>query len=173
MAFDLTEQTLARIDQFISRYPQKRSALMMILHEIQKEKGHLSLESQEWVAEKLGLTPIQVREVVTFYPFYREHPIGKRLIRVCRTLSCALNGSYRICDQFKQEFDTDLNVISPDGRVTIEFAECLASCGTAPVAMVDDDLYESLDEAKVKALCDEIRANTAAWAAEPSATGAP
>lgn len=168
MAFEPTEETLARIDHLISRYPQKRSALLMILHEIQKEAGFLSLESQEWVAEKLGLTPIQVREVVTFYPFYREHPIGKRLIRVCRTLSCALNGSYRICDQFKKEFDVDLNAISPDGRVTIEFAECLASCGTAPVVMVDDDLYETLDEAKVKALCEEIRASTPACAEEPS-----
>lgn len=162
MAFELTDQTLAQIDRLIPRYPQKRSALLMILHEIQREKGHLSLEAQEWVAEKLELTPIQVREVVTFYPFYREHPIGKRHIRVCRTLSCALNGSYKVCDSIKREFDTELDAISPDGRVTVEFAECLASCGTAPVVMVDDDLYENLDEAKVKALCDKIKAETPA-----------
>jgi NADH-quinone oxidoreductase subunit E len=169
MAFELTEQTLAQIDRLIPRYPQKRSALMMILHEIQKEKGYLSLESQEWVAEKLELTPIQVREVVTFYPFYREHPIGKRLIRVCRTLSCALNGGYRVCDAFKSEFNTELNEISPDGRVTIEFAECLASCGTGPVAMVDDDLYENLDAAKVHELCEAIKADTAAVNCESTA----
>ncbi|MEY3001114.1 MAG: hypothetical protein RL648_1328 [Verrucomicrobiota bacterium] len=169
MPFELTEQTLAEIDRLIPRYPQKRSALMMILHAIQKEKGYLSLESQEWVAEKLELTPIQVREVVTFYPFYREHPIGKRLIRVCRTLSCALNGSYQICDHFKKEFDVELNAVSSDGRVTIEFAECLASCGTAPVAMVDDDLFENLDESKVKALCAEIRAATPATPVEREA----
>ena len=103
-----------------------------------------------------------MREVVTFYPFFREHAVGKRLIRVCRTLSCALNGGYKVCDRFKQEFDCELNEVSPDGRVTIEFAECLASCGSGPVAMVDDDLVEHLDEAKVKELCDRIKAETPA-----------
>ncbi|NBD39287.1 MAG: NAD(P)H-dependent oxidoreductase subunit E [Verrucomicrobia bacterium] len=159
---DLSKETLTYIDEVIPRYPQKRSAIMMILHAIQKEKGCLSLEAQEWVAEKLELTPIQVREVVTFYPFYREHPIGKRQIRVCRTLSCALNGGYRICEAFKKAFDTELDAISPDGRVTVEFAECLACCGTAPVAMIDDTLYENLTVEKVKDLCEEIKKETPA-----------
>jgi NADH-quinone oxidoreductase subunit E len=162
MAFELSPETLSYIEKVIPRYPQKRSAIMMILHAIQKEKGYLSLEAQKWVAEKLELQPIQVREVVTFYPFYREHPIGKRHIRVCRTLSCALNGSYKICDQFKKEFDTELDDISPDGRVTIEFAECLASCGTAPVAMVDNKLYENLNEEQVEAICEQIKKETPA-----------
>jgi NADH-quinone oxidoreductase subunit E len=162
MAIDLKPETLQEIEAVIPRYPEKRSALMPILHAIQSDIGHLPLEAQEWVAEKLGLTPIQVREVVTFYPYYREHPIGKRYIRVCRTLSCALNGGYKICDRFKQEFDSELNAISPDGRVTIEFAECLASCGSAPVAMIDDDLYENLTDEKVHALCEKIKAETPA-----------
>jgi len=162
MAFELSKESLDYIDAVIPRYPQRRSAMMPILHRIQKEKGYISLEAQEWVADKIGVTPIKVREVVTFYPFYREHPIGKRYIRVCRTLSCALNGAYKICDQFKAAFDTELNAVSPDGRVTIEFAECLASCGTAPVAMVDDELHENLDEAKVSALCERIKAETPA-----------
>lgn len=157
MAFELSQETQDYIDQVVPRYPEKRSSIMMILHAIQKEKGCLSLEAQEWVAEKLGLTPIQVREVVTFYPFYREKPIGKRHIRVCRTLSCALNGGYKVCDTFKKEFNAGLDEISPDGEVTIEFAECLASCGTAPVAMVDDELYENLNEEQVKAICEQIK----------------
>jgi NADH-quinone oxidoreductase subunit E len=162
MAFELSTKTQEYIDNVIPRYPEKRSAIMMILHAIQKEKGYLSLESQEWVAEKLELTPIQVREVVSFYPFYREKPIGKRHIRVCRTLSCALNGGYAICDRFKEAFETELDEISPDGRVTIEFAECLASCGTAPVAMVDDKLYENLNEEQVEAICEKIKEETPA-----------
>lgn len=171
MDIDLSKETLTYIDEVIPRYPQKRSAIMMILHAIQKEKGHLSLEAQEWVAEKLELTPIQVREVVTFYPFYREHPIGKRQIRVCRTLSCALNGGYKICEAFKEEFNTELDDISPDGRVTIEFAECLACCGTAPVAMVDDTLYENLTVDKVKELCEEIKKETPATEAGRAPVG--
>lgn len=162
MEIDLSPETLDYIDRVIPRYPEKRSAIMMILHAIQKEKGCLSLQTQEWVAQKLEIEPIQVREVVSFYPFYREHRIGKRHIRVCRTLSCALNGGYRICDAFKKEFDAEMDTVSPDGRVTIEFAECLACCGTAPVAMVDDTLYENLTVEDVKAICDEIKANTPA-----------
>lgn len=157
MAFELSKETLEYIDKVIPRYPEKRSAIMMILHAIQKEKGFLSLQAQEWVAGKLGLTPIQVREVVTFYPFYREKPIGRHHIRVCRTLSCALNGGYAVCDAFKKAFEAELDEISPDGEVTIEFAECLASCGTAPVAMVDDTLYENLNADQVKAICEQIK----------------
>lgn len=152
------------------RYPQKRSALMMILHAIQKEEGLISLEAQEWVAGQLDLQPIHVREVVSFYPFYREHPIGTRHIRVCRTLSCALNGGYAVCETFKKAFDTELDAVSSDGRVTVEFAECLASCGTAPVAMVDDELYENLTEEAVLALCERIKKETAAAAIQTEAT---
>lgn len=162
MAFELSSETREYIDKVIPRYPEKASALMMILHAIQKEKGLLSLESQEWVAEKLGLSPIRVHEVVTFYPFYREKPIGKRHIRVCRTLSCALNGGYAICDAFKEGFETELDEVSPDGRVTVEFAECLASCGTAPVAMIDDVLFENLNSDQVKAICESIKKETPA-----------
>jgi NADH-quinone oxidoreductase subunit E len=169
MAFELSQQTLDYIDQVIPRYPQAQSALMMILHAIQKEKGCISLEAQEWTAERLEIAPIKVREVVTFYPFYRETPIGKRHVRVCRTLSCALNGSYRVCDKICAEFDTQLDQTSPDGRVTVEFAECLASCGTAPVVMVDNDLYENLNDEQVVALCEKIRQETPA---EPVAASA-
>lgn len=160
MAYEPKQEVVDYAEAVIPKYPQKRSALLMLLHAMQKADGYLSLDAQEWVAALLGLTPIQVREVVSFYPFYREHPIGKRHIRVCRTLSCALNGGYKICEAFKREFDTELDAISPDGRVTIEFAECLASCGTAPVAMVDEQLYENLTEADVKALCEQIKAET-------------
>lgn len=167
MAFELNPEILQSFEDLVARYPRKRSAIMMILHAIQKEKGFISLEAQEWVADYLGLSPIQVREVVSFYPFYREHPIGRRHIRVCRTLSCALNGGYRICDAFQKAFDTGLDTLSPDGRVTIEFAECLASCGTAPVAMVDDVLYENLNEEQVEAICEQIRRETPADSPAP------
>jgi NADH-quinone oxidoreductase subunit E len=162
MAFELSSETLTYIDEVIPRYPQAQSALLMILHAVQKEKGYISLEGQEWIAERLDITPQQVREVVTFYPFYREHPIGKRHVRVCRTLSCALQGSYKVCDKICDAFDTKRDAISPDGRVTVEFAECLASCGTAPVVMVDDDLYENVTPEKVAELCDKIKAETPA-----------
>ena len=162
MSFAPSAETQAYVDEVIPRYPQPRSALLMILHALQKEIGYLPLEAQEWVAARLELTPQQVREVVTFYPFYREHPIGKRHVRVCRTLSCALNGGYKLCDQMCEGFATKLNEVSPDGRVTVEFAECLASCGTAPVMMIDDDLYENVTPAKAAELIARIKAETPA-----------
>jgi len=162
MAFELSPETLSYVEKVIPRYPRKRSAIMMILHAIQKQKGLISLEAQEWVADKLELSPIQVREVVTFYPFYRERPVGRRHIRVCRTLSCALNGGYKVCDAFRKAFETRLDEVSPDGRVTVEFAECLASCGTGPVALIDEELYENLNEERVASICEQIKKETPA-----------
>lgn len=168
MAFSPSEELVAYVAKVVPRYPQKRSAIMMILHFIQREQGLIALDAQEWVAQQLEITLMQVREVVTFYPYYREHEIGKRYIRVCRTLSCALNGSYKVCDQLCAAFNTKLNEKSPDGRVTVEFAECLASCGTAPVLMVDDDLYENVDDARVSEIVAKIKSETPAEEAASS-----
>ena len=158
MALNLKPETLARIDEVITHYPVKRSAVLPLLHLIQEDVGYISDEAQEWIAQKLELQPINIYEVVTFYPMFRRHPIGRRHIKVCRTLSCALMGGYRTCDEFKKEFNTDMNAVSPDGEVTIEFVECLASCGTAPVVMVDEELYENVDCAKARQIAAQIKA---------------
>ena len=155
---NLKPETLKRIDEVIPHYPVKRSAVLMLLHAIQEDVGYIPEGAIDWVAAKLELQPINVYEVVTFYPMFRQKPIGRRHIKVCRTLSCALMGGYKACDEFKKEFGCELNEISPDGEVTIEFVECLASCGTAPVVMIDDDLHEKVDCAKAKQLSDQIKA---------------
>ncbi|HVU15545.1 MAG TPA: NAD(P)H-dependent oxidoreductase subunit E [Candidatus Didemnitutus sp.] len=154
---NLKPETLARIDEVITHYPVKRSATLPLLHLIQEDAGYISQEAIEWVAAKLGLQPINVYEVVTFYPMFRQHPIGRRHIKVCRTLSCALMGGYKTCAQFEKEFGCKRGEISPDGEVTIEFVECLASCGTAPVVMVDDELHEKVDAAKATAISQRIK----------------
>ena len=154
---DLKPETLAEIEEAIPKYPETRSAVMPLLHAIQKDQGYLSNEAAEWVADKLGIEPINVLSVITFYPFFRQHKIGKRHIRVCRTLSCAMAGGSKVCDTMLSEFDTELNGVSADGEVTVEFAECLASCGTGPVMLVDEELHENLDEAKAKEICAKIK----------------
>ncbi len=159
---NLKPETLAEIEAAISKYPEKQSAVMPLLHAIQGDQGLLSNEAAEWVAQKLGMEPINVLSVITFYPFFRQHKVGKRHIRVCRTLACAMAGGSKVCDRMLAEFDTDLNGVSPDGEVTIEFAECLASCGSGPVMLVDEELYENLDEAKAKGICDKIKAEATA-----------
>jgi NADH-quinone oxidoreductase subunit E len=95
---------------------------------------------------------------------FRQKPIGRRHIKVCRTLSCAIMGGYRTCAEFQRQFNTGLGQVSPDGEVTVEFVECLASCGTAPVVMVDDVLHQKVDAARAKELCDEIKAEAKAGA---------
>ena len=145
----------------IPPYPVKRSAALPLLHLVQEDVGYVSTEAVEWIAQKLELQPINVYELVTFYPMFRQKPIGRRHIKVCRTLSCALMGGYKTCEAFEKEFNTHRGEVSPDGEVTIEFVECLASCGTAPVVMVDDDLHEKVDVAKAKELSNQIKAEAA------------
>jgi NADH-quinone oxidoreductase subunit E len=154
---NLKPETFQRIDEVITHYPVKRSAVLPLLHLIQEDAGFISKEAVEWVAQKLELQPINVYEVVTFYPMFRQKPIGRRHVKVCRTLSCALMGGYKTCETFEHEFKTHRGEISPDGEVTIEFVECLASCGTAPVVMIDDDLHEKVDPAKAKELSNQIK----------------
>jgi len=159
---NLQPATLSKIDEVITHYPVKRSATLPLLHLIQEDAGYISDDAITWIAAKLELQPINVYEVVTFYPMFRRAPIGRRHIKVCRTLSCALSGGYKTCAAFEKEFNTHRGEVSPDGEVTIDFVECLASCGTAPVVLIDDDLHEKVDEAKAKQISDKIKAEAAA-----------
>ena len=153
----LKPETFSKIDEVITHYPVKRSATLPLLHLIQEDAGWISPEAIEWVAQKLELQPINVYEIVTFYPMFRQKPIGRRHIKVCRTLSCALTGGYRVCDEFQKQFGCHTGAVSADGEVTIDFVECLASCGTGPVVMIDDDLHEKVDCAKAQQLSEQIK----------------
>ncbi|MFN5559990.1 MAG: NADH-quinone oxidoreductase subunit NuoE [Opitutaceae bacterium] len=159
---NLKPETLARIDEVIPHYPSKRSATLPLLHLIQEDVGYIPQEAIEWVAARLELQPINVYEVVTFYPMFRQKPIGRRHIKVCRTLSCALLGAYRTCEAFEREFGVRRGEVSADGEVTVDFVECLASCGTAPVVMIDDALHEKVDVARAQELSAQIRREAAA-----------
>jgi NADH-quinone oxidoreductase subunit E len=106
----------------------------------------------EWTAKKLELQPINVYELVTFYPMFRPEPVGKYQIKVCRTLSCALGGSQELHKHFCEKLGLDSHAHGPqttkDGKFTVEFVECLAGCGTAPVMMCNDDFHEAVSHAK-------------------------
>ena len=147
----------AEIDEVITHYPvSRRSATLPLLHLIQEHAGYVSDEAITWIAEKLEIQPINVLELVTFYPMFRREPAGTTHIRVCRTLSCAMAGSYELMDKVcaaagieRHGHDHGSPVsVSKDGKYSVEFVECLASCGTAPVAMSNDDFHERVtDEA--------------------------
>lgn len=159
MAFEVPADLEKHMDEVITHYPvSKRSAVLPLLHLVQEHFRFISEEAVTWVAAKLGLEPIQVLEVVTFYPGFRQHAPGKYHIRVCRTLSCAMAGSYELMDALCTTANIDRThcdhhhpiAVSPDGKYSIEFAECLASCGTGPVCMVEHDFHEKVDPAKAK-----------------------
>src|SRR5688572_4531997 len=184
MFFHVPAELLARIDEAISHYPaSKRSASLPLLHLWQEHFGFISDEAIKWIAAKLELEPIQILELVTFYPMFRRVPAGRKHVRVCRTLSCQLAGSYELRDAVAKAAGIDLAkwqrefyghahgddehshavskaavqaqavhnpghgnpiAVSADGQYSVEFVECLASCGSAPVAMVNDLFKENI-----------------------------
>ncbi|MCC6234649.1 MAG: NAD(P)H-dependent oxidoreductase subunit E [Verrucomicrobiales bacterium] len=140
------------IDELISHYPDRRSASLMLLHALQDHFGWLPKEAVEWTAAKLGLQPINVHELVTFYPMFRHSPAGKLQFKVCRTLSCALGGGAGLHQHLCRKFGLDPHAhgvqTTPDGKFSVEFVECLAGCGTAPVMMVNDAFHEAVTPEK-------------------------
>src|SRR5688500_17509739 len=150
--FKVPPQLLAEIDEMITHYPVKRSASLMLLHAVQEHFGYISKEAIVWIAAKLELQPINIYELVTFYPMFRQEPAGKYQLKVCRTLSCALAGSGKLHKHFCEQFGLDPKAhgvqTSKDGKFSVEFVECLASCGTGPVIMCNEDFYEAVSPAK-------------------------
>jgi NADH-quinone oxidoreductase subunit F len=144
-----------QVNAAIAQYPaeHKRSAALPLLHLWQEHFGFITDEGIKWIADKLELQPINILELVTFYPMLRQKRAGKTHIRVCRTLSCAMAGSYRLMENLcatagiarGHKGPHDPILVSKDGNISVEFVECLASCGTAPVCMVNDDLHENVD----------------------------
>ncbi len=144
----------AEVGELLSHYPEdkKRAASLMVLHAIQESHGWIPQESVEWAAKKLGLAPINLYEIATFYPMLQRSPVGKHHIKVCRTLSCALGGSAELHKHFCQRLGLNAHAHGPqttkDGNYTVEFVECLASCGTAPVMMCNEEFHEGVSHAK-------------------------
>jgi NADH-quinone oxidoreductase subunit E len=155
---------LAEIDEVISHYPKKRSASLMLLHAIQEQFGFISRQAVEWIATKLELQPINIYELITFYPMFQLQPVGKNHLRVCRTLSCALGGSYKLHGHLCDKLGLDAHVHGPqttkDGKFTVEFVECLASCGTAPVMMCNETFYEGVSPGKADDVIRKADAST-------------
>ncbi|MFO1461711.1 MAG: NAD(P)H-dependent oxidoreductase subunit E [Verrucomicrobiota bacterium] len=152
MSFSVPSKLEAELDELATHYPQKRSASLMFLHALQEHFGFISRDAVEWTATKLGLQPINVYELVTFYPMFRQEKLGRTQVKVCRTLSCALAGAYELRDHFCKNLGLDAAKhgpqSTPDGKFTVEFVECLAACGSAPVVMVNETLLEKVTVAE-------------------------
>jgi len=161
MKLDVPKALEAEIDELITHYPQKRSAVLMVLHALQDHFGYLSKDALEWTAQKLEIKPLHVLELITFYPMFHQHPIGRFHFKICRTLSCMLGGSHALHAHLCRKLGLDPKVheaqTTPDGRFTVEFVECLASCGTAPVMMCGDQFYEGVTLEKADEILAECK----------------
>jgi len=155
MAFVLSEAHERELAEILSRYPNKMAACIPALHLCQNANDNwVSPEVIQFVSERLELSAAHVKGVVTFYTLFNQHPPGKHQIWVCRTLSCALRGSDQILDHCQRRLGVGIGQTTADGKFTLRTAECLASCGTAPMMQVDKTYYENLTPEKV----DEILA---------------
>jgi NADH-quinone oxidoreductase E subunit len=137
----LSDEVRAAIAAEVRKYPEPRSALLMALHMVQEELGHVPIDVQRDVAEVLGIRPIEVREVVTFYPMYHERPVGRRNIRICVNIACALAGARDVVEGVEARLGIRPGEITADGAYSIEEVQCLGSCGTAVCVQVNTEPY--------------------------------
>jgi len=149
MPFALSPERERKLTEILGRYPTKMAATLPLLHLCQEQEGYCGEDVIRFVAERLELSTAHVKGVVTFYTLYNQHPVGKHQVWVCRTLPCALRGAYSVIDQCEKRLGIKCGETTADGKVTLRTAECLASCGTAPMMQVDRDYHESLTQARV------------------------
>lgn len=135
---EFTPDQLAEVRRLQALYPDKRAALLPVLHMAQEAFGYVSLEAEEYVASLFGLSPAHVHEVVTFYTLYFQRPKGRHVIAVCHNLSCHLAGSREVLAHLKARLRIDVGETTADGRITLQSVECLCACEGAPMAQVDD-----------------------------------
>jgi NADH-quinone oxidoreductase subunit E len=152
MPFALSPDRERKLAEILERYPTKMAATLPLLHLCQDQNGWISDEVVDYVSKRLDLSPAHVKGVVTFYTLFNQEKPGKHQVWVCRTLPCALRGAYDVIEHCEKRLGIKCGETTPDGKVTLRTAECLASCGTAPMMQVDKDYHENLTRERVDAI---------------------
>lgn len=151
--------TARAVDELVDRYPVKEAALIPAMHLLQNEFKWLPIEAMDWIADRLDLPRTRVYGVASFYTMFRRQPQGKVRLEVCTNLSCSLMGATHIRDFLSRKLGIAPGQTTPDGKITLSEVECLGSCGTAPVMLVNDKFYENLNPKKLEALLERIESN--------------
>ncbi len=133
------------------------SLTLPCLRRIQEERGYVADQDIEWLTEYLGVPRVQIEEVLSFYTQFRRQPIGRWHVQACRNVSCSMRGAERLIDDLSRKLGVKVGETTPDGRFTLSVVECLGSCGTAPVVMVNDTYHENMDAARIDALLQELK----------------
>lgn len=152
----ISEQAKERMRAIAARYPVARSAVLPSLYIVQEEEGYITPEGVQAIAEVIGLTTDDVESVATFYTMYHKEQPGKKVIKVCTSISCYLRGCDDLMASMEQRLGIKNGETTPDGRYTLLGVECLASCGTAPVFQVNGEFVENVTLESAKEVLDEL-----------------
>ena len=163
----LTETYADVIDGLLARYPEKKSAVLMLMHLAQQEYGYLSPEAMVEVAEIVEVDPTHILSLAGFYSLYYEEPVGKFVLEICTDLACALRGADQFFEMACEKLEVQPDEITADGLFTIKHVMCLGACDRAPMLQCNLKFEENLDEAKFEALIERLRAQAVSGATEP------
>jgi len=156
----ISEEFKTRFAKEVAKYPadQKQSAVMACLAIVQKDLGYVSTESEKMVADYLGMAPMAVHEVTTFYNMYNQQPVGKYKLNVCTNLPCQLRDGSKALKYLEQKLDIKMGETTPDGMFTLQQCECLGACADSPVLLVNDQTMCSfMSDDKLDQLVDGLR----------------
>ena len=157
--FEYTPERRARFDVIVTRYPPDRcrSAVLPALYLVQDQQGYITTNAMRYVAGLLGMTPADVEDVVSYYSMFFTKPVGRFVLSVCRTLSCALNGAERVTEEICGALGVRPGETDPTGTFTVLEVECLGACDRAPIIMVNDAWHECLQPGDAGRLLDDLR----------------
>ena len=157
--FVYTPENRARFDEIVKRYPpdRRRSAVLPALYLAQHQQGYITANAIRHVADLLGITRADVEDVVSFYTMFYRRPVGKYVLQVCRTLSCALNGAERVTEALSDALGVNPGETDASGTFTLLEVECLGACDRAPVVMVNDAWHECQSPDTVRRLLDDLK----------------
>ena len=163
-AFEYTAEAMATLEDICSRYPaeQRKSAILAALYLAQRQQGYISRSAMKAVAAAIRCTTADVEDVVSFYTMFYQRPVGRHVIQVCRTLSCALNGAERVTAELQAVLGITPGQTTADGEFSLFEVECLGACDRAPVVGVNDHWHECQKPEDARALVDGLRAHGAA-----------
>ncbi|MHB8832253.1 MAG: NADH-quinone oxidoreductase subunit NuoE [Desulfobacteria bacterium] len=156
MSVAFSEIGRAEFERLLTRYPDRKAAILPALHLAQKEFGYISDEAIVYLAGLVGASPAEIEGVASFYTMYNRKPVGKYHVQICRNISCSLLGAEHLIEHVSRKLGVRPGETTPDGKFTLEKVECLGSCGTAPVMQVNDEYHENLTVESIDRILDKL-----------------
>jgi NADH-quinone oxidoreductase E subunit len=162
----VTERLERDLQALADAHGRGRDALIPILQSVQKKHGHVSEHAMQYIADLLGLHPVEVHSVLSFYSFLSTNPQGRFVIRLCRTISCDMAGKDRVAKQLENDLGISFGQTTPDGKFTLEWANCIGMCDQGPALLVNDTVFTKVTPDSVHDILEECRRAFGVYATE-------